>query len=370
MPTTPNMNLVLPTEGGDANIWDTILATVFSLIDAHDHSTGKGVPVTAAGITIGADLSFGGLWASTNMRAVDFTPVAPATVSALAGAFFVNSSDSNNLYFRTVAGSNVKVTDGASLNVAGFVGGIGGDYSTAGALVDYVAATDLYRFRGPDPGSGRPWESIASGRIDIYEQATTVANRVRLQSPAALAASYALTLPAALPGAQSMLQTSSAGVITASNTVPTAVTVTTGGVILSASYVHLSATQQNAFFPQPAAGSWSQSIDANKFAVITITATNSVAVPISCGLDNNTIISAVALQGYSLASQPVITFNNNGANVTYTQVGTFGTSATNVVMTFDTPQLIGTGIITMHVNVVLAATDFNMVRGSLAWTRP
>ena len=38
--------------------------------------------------------------------------VAPADVASLAGAFFVNSSDSNNLYFRTVSGSNVKVTDG------------------------------------------------------------------------------------------------------------------------------------------------------------------------------------------------------------------------------------------------------------------
>lgn len=226
MPQSPtaNMSLILPTEGGDANDWDVILDSAFGLIDEHDHSTGRGVKVPSAGLNINADLSFGGLWAPTNLRAVDFAPVAPAGVSTLAGAFFVNSSDSNNLYFRTVSGSNVKVTDGTSLNVAAFTGGIGGDYAASGALVAYVAADDRYTFKGPDPGGGRPWESIGMGRLDIYEQGTTVTNRVRIQSPSALAASYALTLPAALPGSTQIAQVSSAGVVSTTNTIAESIT--------------------------------------------------------------------------------------------------------------------------------------------------
>lgn len=218
MPTTPNMSMVLPTEGGDDNVWDTLLNAALTLNDAHDHTTGKGVKVPSAGLNINADISFGGLWATTAMRAVDFTPVAPADVASLAGAFFVNSSDSNNLYFRTVSGSNVKVTDGTTLNVAGFAGGIGGDYSTAGALVAYVSANKNYTFKGPDPGGGRRWEGLAGGQVDIYEQYTTAANRVRLQSPAALAASYELTLPAAPPASTALVAVSSAGVMTLKST--------------------------------------------------------------------------------------------------------------------------------------------------------
>ncbi len=215
MPTDPNMTgMTYPTEGASFNTWGLILnATTFPVIGAHDHTTGKGVKVPTAGLNINADLSFASAYALTNMLAVDFAAVAPASVAGYAGAFFVNSSDSNNLYFRTVSGSNVKVTDGTALNVAGFAGGIGGDYTSSSALVAYVAANDIYTFKGPDPGSGRPWEALATGHHDFYEQATTVANRVRIQSPAALAASYALTLPAALPAASSVVLLSSSGVM-------------------------------------------------------------------------------------------------------------------------------------------------------------
>lgn len=219
MPTTPNMSMVLPTEGASDNVWDTLLNAALTLNDAHDHTTGKGVKVPTAGLNINADLSFAGAYALTNLLAADFTPTTTASVAALAGAFFVNSADSNNLYWRTPSGTNVKVIDGTTLNVSGFAGGIGGDYSSAGALVDYVAASDIYRFRGPDPGSGRPWEALATGHHDFYEQATTVANRVRLQSPAALAASYTVTFPAAVPAALAMTRMSSAGALTASNAV-------------------------------------------------------------------------------------------------------------------------------------------------------
>ena len=219
MPTDPNMTgMTYPTESGSFDTWGLILnATTFPVIGAHDHTTGKGVKVPTAGLNINADLSFASAYALTNMLAVDFAAVAPAAVAGYAGAFFVNSSDSNNLYFRTVSGSNVKVTDGTALNVAGFAGGIGGDYTSSSALVAYVAANDIYTFKGPDPGTGRPWEALATGHHDFYEQATTVANRVRIQSPAALAASYALTLGAALPASTSVAQVSSAGVITYSN---------------------------------------------------------------------------------------------------------------------------------------------------------
>lgn len=234
MPTTTNMSMVLPTEGASDNVWDMLLNAALTLNDAHDHTTGKGVKVPSAGLNVNADISFAGLWATTAMRAVDFTPVAPASVSSLSSALFANDSDAKNLYYRTAAGANVQITDGAALNVSAFTGGIGGDYSTAGALVAYVDADHDYTIKTDDPGGGRLWASISSGHVDLHELNSTAANRVRLQSPAALAASYSVTWPAALPASTSIVQVSSTGVLTASNTI-------VGGEVQASGFRHTAA---------------------------------------------------------------------------------------------------------------------------------
>jgi len=224
MAPTANMNLVLPIDHGSDDTWDTLLDACFGLIDAHDHSNGKGVRVPVAGLDINADLSFasGGLYAAaTDVLAIDFQPALPADVSSYAGALFVSSVD-NNLYYRTTSGTNVKIIDGVSLNVAGFAGGIGGDYTAVGALLSFDDATDSYWLQ--QQGSPRPWARIRVGDVDIYETAASITNRVRLQSPAALAASYALTLFSALPGSTVAVQLSAAGVLSASNTFASAIT--------------------------------------------------------------------------------------------------------------------------------------------------
>lgn len=217
MPTLPNMGLITPTEGGDDDIWDTILAALFALVDAHDHTTGKGVKIPSAALRINADVPWndaGAYYALTGVKALDFQPQAAASMASYAGALFVSSAD-NELYYRTTAGTNVKFTNGAALNVSAFTGGIGGDYSAAGALVQYVDADDAYYFQ--QQGAPRPWARIRTGDVDIYETAASIVNRIRLKSPAALAASYQLTFAAALPAAQAMLQATAAGQLVYSN---------------------------------------------------------------------------------------------------------------------------------------------------------
>lgn len=210
---TPNMGLTLPTDKGSEDVWDSILDTLFGLIDSHGHTTGQGVPIVSAALRINADVSasFSGTsYAFTDLKAVDFAAVAVAAVAGYAGALFVNSAD-NELYYRTTAGVNVKFTNGASLNVAGFVGGIGGDYSAVGALESYDDATSRYLFQSE--GSPRPWAGLAGGNVDIYQQAPSIVNRVRLQSPSALAASYAWVFPAAVPAATQLLTVGAAGAL-------------------------------------------------------------------------------------------------------------------------------------------------------------
>lgn len=222
---SPNMLIVWPTDNDDLNVWAPIMDTaVRSVIDGHDHTTGKGVKIGAAALNINADVSWssGGVsHALTDLLAIDFKPVNPATISGLAGAFYISDGTSgvlNELYYRTMLGSNVQVTLGAALNVAAFAGGIGGDYIASGALEVYDAATLSYWLQ--QPGSPRPWASLRVGNVDIYQAAASIVNRVRLQSPNALAASYAVTLPTALPAAKSLMQVDSTGAITvaASNT--------------------------------------------------------------------------------------------------------------------------------------------------------
>lgn len=223
MPTTPNMSLVLPTDHGSDSVWGSLLATVFGLLDSHNHVSGAGVPVPSAGLRINADVSWsylGTYYAIKDAKAIDFQPTTAASVSALSSALWVSSVDSE-LHFLDASARDVKLTNGGSINVS-LVGGIGGDYSSVSALLSFDDATDSYWLQ--QQGSPRPWARARVGDVDIYETAASIVNRVRLSSPAALAASYALTFPAALPGSTSIAQISSSGAITASNTVANAVT--------------------------------------------------------------------------------------------------------------------------------------------------
>lgn len=219
LPPTPSMGMVLPIENADNDVWDQLLNEALELrVDIHDHTLGLGAPIPSAALNINADVPWtsGGVpFAITSLKAVDFTPIDPATVVALQGALFCNSTDGNNLYFRTVSGTNVRIINGTALDVS-LVGGIGGDYTTAGALVSYSDSADAYLFQ--QQGAPRPWARIQSGDVDIFQTAPSIINRVRLRSPNALAASYEFVLPPALSGSAALLQATNAGVMSHSNT--------------------------------------------------------------------------------------------------------------------------------------------------------
>jgi hypothetical protein len=223
MPTTPNMGLIMPTEDSvvEAGTWDTILNTLFGRIDIHDHTTGLGLPIPSAALKINADVawSFGGTnYAVTSLRAIDFAPSAAATVASYAGALFVNSDDANNLYFRTQGGTNVRIINGNVLDAASVSGGIGGDYASSGALVDFVDGSDLYRLRQQSGAGVRQYAKTEMADLLLYEYkahptAGVPANAVTLKSPAALAAGYSMTMPPALPAGTAVMMMSAAGVM-------------------------------------------------------------------------------------------------------------------------------------------------------------
>ena len=221
------MGLIAPTPGASTNVWGVVLNTLLGLVEAHDHTVGKGSLVPSAGIGVNADLSFAS-FAMTATKAVTFTEQLPASVTSYASALFANSVD-HNLYWRNSSGTNVQITAGSTLNVS-IVGGIGGDYSTVAALFSYDDATR--RYLAQQQGAPRPWAGFATADIDLYQKAASITNKVTLKSPNALAASYALTFPAALPAAKSIAQIDAAGVVTASNAITGNITLAGTGHVL------------------------------------------------------------------------------------------------------------------------------------------
>lgn len=343
MTTTPNMSLVLPTEGGSTDIWDTILDTAFGLIDAHDHTTGKGVPVPSAGLKINADVawSFAGTnYAITAMKALDFTPVTAASVTSYSSALFANSSDSNNLYFRNSAGTNVKITDGSTINIS-IAGGIGGDYASVGASLNYVDATASYELRQKPSAVGQHYARALMAGVDLYEFITSGAtpiptNRVRLSSPAALAASYTLTFPASVPASNgTFIQSSNTGTLSFSNTTTLGITAAsfhnTGGYTTVVQSAEATPDTIGGATAQYSIAAWGWSPGTNTGKVI-------YPIPVRYQAGVTTKLDGWTIYAKKVSATGTITatlkYEANGAEVT------IGSSSTNSA---NNPGLIGLG---------------------------
>lgn len=221
MPQTPTtyMLLVQPTEGGDDDVWDTLYTALFLLVDAHDHTTGKGKPLGSASLVIDAALNLRDFDA-INVGGIEFTPLGALPSSGYVNRFFGYAGDA---WWRNSAGTNVQITSGGTLNMT-TVGGIAGQYTSVGAEVAFVDASDSYTFKQQVGAAVRQYARLEAADLRLYEfkahpAAAPPTTFVGLASPAALAGSYTLTMPAALPGSTQLLQVSSAGAITASNTV-------------------------------------------------------------------------------------------------------------------------------------------------------
>lgn len=114
---TANMALSLPIVGTTAGpTWASMLNTALTLVDAHDHSSGKGVQITPAGLNINTDLSIN----SNNINAVRSLRLFANTsavngISDIRNVYVLN----DNLYYNNASGTAVQITSGSSINAAG-----------------------------------------------------------------------------------------------------------------------------------------------------------------------------------------------------------------------------------------------------------
>lgn len=218
--TTPDMKLSKPTEGVTPGPdWATELNSSLDLIDAHDHSTDKGVKVTPSGLNINGDLPFNSNFA-TNAGGYQFALIAAPSIN---NVMYVDTS--GNLRYKNAMG------DFAIMNPMGEIaGGFTGDYTSTDAEANYNDGIKTYRF-WQDAGITA---NVDVGAVNIYENVLS-ANAITLQSPTALASAYSLTLPTALAGSNNLpVISSTAGVLSYNDqsvttaSAPTFATVNTG----------------------------------------------------------------------------------------------------------------------------------------------
>lgn len=230
MPTVlPNSGMTLPVRGAPGSgTWGDALDADLQILDIHDHSAGKFPRVTVAGLNINADLPFSSLWAPTQLHRVQFSAIAGAALTAgQRKSLFVSDGTgglvANELYWLNSAGNKVQFTSGNTLNFAAFVGGIGGDYTSVGATLNYTDGQKAYEFKeGTSDSNG--WARLRCGDVRMFPFNTTGATYVGMAAPGAIAVTYTVTWPLALPGATALQQIDSTGQAIFSNTVPNAVT--------------------------------------------------------------------------------------------------------------------------------------------------
>lgn len=220
---TPYMSLILPTVGSTAGqTYADEVNAAFDLVDAHDHTSGKGTQIPTAGLLINADLGFGGYDAKA-LRMTRFTSQGSALSASLVDGVYVLGGE---LHFIDGSGNDVALT--ASGSVAGTTGSIGGLASPAACT--YSAVTKTFTFV---QDSSYP-AKISVGDILLYETTSSPSNAVTIKSPSSLASAYSLTLPSGVPSNPGIVQMSTGGVLSvlaapASNT--SLLQSTTGGAL-------------------------------------------------------------------------------------------------------------------------------------------
>ena len=170
--TTTNMSLVLP----DVSItigatWASLLNASLILLDAHDHTTGKGSKITPSGINISSDLTFASNNA-TNLRTIRMYNNSAFTTGVNdRGCLYVLN---NELYFIDGVGNAIQVTSGGLLNLGASITSLGLNDSTF-TLKYFGDVTRQMRFNAsqiptgttriyslPDPGANDTLVSLIS----------------------------------------------------------------------------------------------------------------------------------------------------------------------------------------------------------------
>lgn len=212
---SPNMNLPIPSVGTTPGPdYAFSVDSALTLIDQHDHSPGKGVPITSASLNINAALSMNNNFL-TNIAGLTLTPQ-----SSTPGVNTIYESGVDLFYVDGV-GNNIRITQ--SGGVAGTPGSIANLVPPASA--SYVAGSKTFVWQ-----SGTNLAANMDFAAAIFRNISPNSTfGITLQAPALLGSNWTLTLPS-IPVANSFMQLDTSGNISAS--IPLANGITTSNIAL------------------------------------------------------------------------------------------------------------------------------------------
>ncbi len=194
-----NMSLPIPavgTEPGPNYAFDVNAA--LTLIDQHDHSSGRGVPITPDGLNINADLDFQNN-SAINMKAISFeSQVSDSDVQTIYIAPGSETVPINDLWYNDSNGTPIQLTSNGLVNAT--IGSLPGQ--------SYVAGTFIWK---QGAGSTTPAD-FDIGSITIRPNVAATTNGVTLSPAAGIASAYTILLPndpGLLPGTSFLTMTTS-----------------------------------------------------------------------------------------------------------------------------------------------------------------
>lgn len=249
---SPNMNLIISTVGVDSGLsWEQNLNSSLTLLDGHDHSPGKGVPISSAGISVSSDLPLNNN-NLTLVRSIRFnSQPLPLSGPMDLGCLYESGVD---LWFNDGNGNQVQITSGGTVNAtsSGIASGTATASFVSSVLVVNAASNTPANIQGA---------SLLLGNNLVNSKFVT------LSSPSALAANYNLVLPS-LPAQTNLLTLDTSGNIAANANVD-GTTLSFSGTVLSVATHGVGSTQLAA--PIYALSSSSSNFSTNSTSFVNVT---------------------------------------------------------------------------------------------------
>lgn len=197
---SPSMNLPIPGVGTQSGpTYAENIDDCLTLVDQHDHSIGKGVQITPAGININAALSMGG---NNLTNIASLVLVSQSAVSTLRALYVAPGSEvptTDDLWFNDGNGNAIQITSGGTVNAS--IASLPGENYSAGTF-----------FWKQGAGSTTP-ANFDIGSITIRPNTAGTTNGVQLNPPSGIASQYGLQLPL-LPATTKFLQLDASGNLT------------------------------------------------------------------------------------------------------------------------------------------------------------
>lgn len=194
-----NMNLPIPgvgTEAGPDYAFD--VNSSLTLIDQHDHSTGKGVQIKTAGLDIDQNLNFNS-HSGFNLSALTLeTQTSAPAIQSLYVKAAGTSPVINELWYIDSASQEVQITANGIVNVV------------ASSITGLSYASGVFTFTQAQDALPTTPASLSAGNVTLKPIAAATPYGVTLKPPSAIASLYDIKMPL-LPVAQSFMTIDASG---------------------------------------------------------------------------------------------------------------------------------------------------------------